>query len=519
MAAVHARGRQKESMSKSRSQNTILNIIFGYAAQIGTLVLSFFGRRIFLQYLSVDYLGINGLYSNILTVLSLAELGLDTAVIYSLYKPVADGNEALINSLLVYFKKIYFVLAGVIFLIGMALVPFLHFLIKSELNRQDLIYYYLIFLANTIASYFVAHKVALLSAYQEQRVQKMVVLSSNLVLQILHIIVLVVWKSYYLYVLATLLTTIISNIALGCVCDRIHPNIKKKLPPVDFDKKPIREKVYSTFLYKVGAVLVTNTDNILISVLVSTAAVGLYSNYYVIYGSIQGFIAIITLSLISSLGNLGVSGDEKRQYEIFNFALLFYHFTAALGLVGFSALLNDVVELWLGAEYLLEWHTAFLIALNFYISNAISPVWMYHEAYGLFDQVRYLMLARAAVNLVLSVLLGMIWGTFGILLATAISLVVTSFWYEPIILFKKVFHLPVREYWRTQERYFFITLLAAAVCYGAISVLPHEATFLLILIKTLLIILLTTGIFFVFVHRTPEYDEIKALYARLRKSR
>ena len=290
-------------MSKSRSQNTILNIFFGYAAQLGTIVLSFIGRRIFLQYLSVDYLGINGLYSNILTVLSLAELGLDTAVVYSLYKPVADGNEALINSLLAYFKRIYFALAGIIFLIGTALVPFLHFLIKSELNRQDLIYCYLIFLANTVASYFVAHKVALLSAYQEQRVQKLVVLSSNLVLQILHIIVLVVWKNYYLYVLVTLLTTIISNLALGCVCDKIHPNIKKKLPPVDFDKKPIREKVYSTLIYKVGAVAVTNTDNILISVLVSTAAVGLYSNYYVVYGSIQGFIAIITTSLISSLGN------------------------------------------------------------------------------------------------------------------------------------------------------------------------------------------------------------------------
>ena len=505
-------------MSKSRSQNTILNIFFGYAAQLGTIVLSFIGRRIFLQYLSVDYLGINGLYSNILTVLSLAELGLDSAVVYSLYKPVADGNEALINSLLAYFKRIYFALAGIIFLIGTALVPFLHFLIKSELNRQNLIYYYLIFLANTVASYFVAHKVALLCAYQEQRVQKLVVLSSNLVLQILHIIVLVVWKNYYLYVLATLLTTIISNLALGCVCDKIHPNIKKKLPPVDFDKKPIREKVYSTLIYKVGAVAVTNTDNILISVLVSTAAVGLYSNYYVVYGSIQGFIAIITTSLINSLGNLGVSGDKKRQYEIFNFALMFYHFTAALGLIGFSALLNDVVELWLGAEYLFDWPTVFIIALNFYISNALSPVWMYREANGLFEQVRYLMLARATVNIILSVLLGMIWGTFGILLATAISLAVTNFWYEPRILFKKVFDLSVREYWRTQGRYFLMTLLAMAVCYGAIGVLPRAATLPLILIKTLLIILLTTGIFFVFVHRKPEYGEIKALYARLRKS-
>ena len=143
-------------MSNSRSKNALLNIVFGYAAQMGILILSFVGRRIFLRFLSIDYLGINGLYSNILTVLSLAELGLDTAVLYSLYKPVADNDIPLINSLLKYFKKIYTVLAVGIFAVGLALIPFLKFIVKSSLNDNSLIIFYLLFLVNTVASYFVA---------------------------------------------------------------------------------------------------------------------------------------------------------------------------------------------------------------------------------------------------------------------------------------------------------------------------------------------------------------------------
>lgn len=467
-------------MSNSRSKNAVLNIAFGYLAQVGILVLSFIGRRIFLNFLSVDYLGINGLYSNILTVLSLAELGLDTAVLYSLYKPVADNDIPLINSLLKYFRKIYTVLALSIFAVGLAVIPFLKFIVKSNLNSTDLVIFYLLFLVNTVASYFVAHKVAFLSACQEQRIQKLVMLSSNLILQVLHIIVLLIWKNYYVYVSATVVTTIINNLILNAICNKIHPHLKDKTNPVSFEKGPIRSRIYSTFVYKIGGVAINNTDNILISMLVSTTAVGFYSNYYTLISAIQGFIAIISTSLISGIGNLGAGGDKKRQYEIFSMALLFYHFVAALGLVGFSLLFNDVITIWLGSKYLLDSKTVSIIAFNFYITNAITPIWMYREANGLFEQVRYLMLIRAAINIVLSVILGKICGTFGILLATAISLIVTSFWYEPGILFKNIFEMPVINYWTKQVKYFLATLVGLIVAYYSISNIPDGIITLLI---------------------------------------
>lgn len=499
-------------MSNSRSKNAVLNIAFGYAAQIGTLILSMVGRRIFLRFLSVDYLGINGLYSNILTVLSLAELGLDTAVLYSLYKPVADHDIPLINSLLKYFKKIYYLLALGIFVVGLALIPFLKFIIKSELNNTDLIVFYLLFLVNTTASYFVAHKVAFLSASQEQRIQKLVTLSSNLFLQVLHIAVLLIWGNYYVYVVATVITTILNNLALSFICNKIHPYLKDETETIIFDKQPIRNRIYSTFVYKIGGVAVNNTDNILISILVSTASVGFYSNYYSLVSALQGFIAIISTSLISGVGNLGANGDRKRQYEIFNLALFFYHFIAAIGLVGFSLLFNDVITLWLGAEYLFDSRTVFIIAFNFYLTNAITPIWMYREANGLFEQVRYLMLIRATINIVLSVVMGKVCGTFGILFATSISIMATNLWFEPNILFKKVFELPIADYWKKQMKYAGTTVFGFAIAYLAVHDM-HGGVIMLVQ-KALIVVVSVSLPFLIVSHKSKEFKTAIGLLHR-----
>ncbi len=468
----------------------MLNIAFGYIAQIGIFILSFIGRKIFLLFLSADYLGINGLYSNILTVLSLAELGLDSAVVYSLYKPVAEEDTPLIASLVNYFKKVYRVLAGVIFLCGILLIPLLKYLINSDLPENYLIAYYVLFLTNTVASYFVAHKVALLSACQEQRIPKMVTLSTNLMIQIMHIVVLCIWKNYFVYILATVCSTIISNIILGRICEKVHSDIFAVSTYVKFDSAPIKQRVISAFLYKIGAVAVCCTDNILISVLVSTAAVGYYSNYYTVVSALQGFIAIISTSMISGIGNLIVTERNDRQTELFDMMLLFYHFLAALGLVGFSLLFNDLIEIWLGKQYLFSWSIVFIIAFNFYITNAIAPAGMFWEANGLFDKVKYLILIRAAINLVLSVVLGQRFGVIGILIATSVSMIATSFWREPEIVSIYVLKRKQSIYWLKQLKYFVATFFAFSISYIVLK--PLSNSFILLIVKTLIVGVITT---------------------------
>lgn len=500
-------------MANSRSKNAMLNIFFGYIAQLGILILSFVGRKIFLQFLSVEYLGVNGLFSNILTVLSLPELGLDTAVVFSLYKPVAEDNRSLIYSLIRYFKKIYITLAIVIFSVGVAIVPFLKYIVNSDLSQTELNIYYLLFLANTVATYFVAHKVALLSACQEQRVQKIVALSTNLIAQVLHIVVLYIWGNYYVYIIATLLTTIVNSVVLGVICDRRHKDIlfcTKEIEKIDTDS--IKRRIFSTLLYKLGSVAINNTDNILISVLVSTVAVGLYSNYFTVISAVQGFITIITVSLISGIGNLVVKATIEKQYSFFKAILFGYHFIAALIGIGFALCFNDLITLWLGEEYLLNNLTVLVIALNFYLTNAISPVYMYREANGLFEKVRYLMLIRAICNIVFSVILGKLWGVMGILFATTISLIITNFWFEPKVLFKTTFGLSSVKYWKIQLKYLVLMIISFAIsCFITLS---FDVNFMFLALKVVIITIITALVFILLNIRN---DEVKYLFNVLKR--
>ena len=502
-------------MNNSRTKNSLLNIAFGYTAQIGTLILSFIGRKIFLLYLPVDLLGVNGLYSNILTVLSLAELGLDSAVIYSLYKPVAEGNKTLVVSMARYFKKIYVLLAFAIFAVGLLLLPALKHIVNSELSQKELSIYYLMFLTNTVLTYFVAHKVALLTAYQEQRIQKMVALLSNIVLQIMYIIVLTIWRNYYVYLSITIFGTIINAIILSAISDKRHPELanKSEFGEVSFEKKPILERVRYTFPYKAGAVVINSTDNILISILVSTSAVGFYSNYLVVVMGIQGFISTITTSMTGSLGNLCAQVDNKaRQLPVFRTMLLFYHVVGALGGIGFSLLLNDFISLWLGSQYMLGEQVCFAIALNFYLTNAISPVWMFREANGLFQQVRFLLLITAGCNIILSFVLGKSMGVFGILLATLISRIITQVWYEPGLLYRHAFGGSAKLYWMQQLRYFLTTVVAFFFSYWLVKVLPIGIVGFALKVVSILAI---TGLLFIVSNsRTEEYRRITQLLSR-----
>jgi O-antigen/teichoic acid export membrane protein len=506
-------------MIRSRKKNATLNIFFGYITQIAIFILSLVSRRIFLKFLSIDYLGINGLYSNILSVLALPELGLDTAVVFSLYKPVADDDSRLIYSLLAYFKKVYYTIAIVIFSIGMMIIPFLKYIISSNLPLNSLIIYYVLFLTNTVVTYLVAHKVALLSASQNQRIQKIISLMTTIILQILQIVVLCVWANYYIYLLCTIVSTVISNIILDYVCNRIYPEIFRKQDKVNIDKRNILNTFYATFVYKIGVVAINNTDNILISMLVSTAAVGLYSNYCSLITALRGFIAVITTSLISGIGSLAATGNRTKQLTLFNTMLLFYHTIAAMSFVGFNLLFNNVIEVWLGEQYIFNNIIVFIISLNFYIDTAITPVWMYREANGIFKDVRYLMIARASLNIALSIIFGKLWGVFGILFATTISLLLTNFLYEPRILFQKVFCKSCSLYWIKQMKYFVLTIGSLVICY-MLNFYIGSSLFQL-LAKAIIIVIIVPLVFVLFNRHTPEFEELikisKDIFAGLAK--
>lgn len=497
---------------KSRSQNAKRNIFFGYIAQIGIFILSFIGRKIFLLYLSADYLGINGLYTNILTVLSLAEMGIDSAFVFSLYRPVAERNYDLVNSLLSFFRKLYFLIATCLFVIGLAVIPFLKYLIDSDISQGDLIFYYVVFLLNMVITYFVAHKIALFAAFQEHRFQRIFSLLSNFMLQILQIIILILFGDYHIYVLSSTLIAVLYNIVISIAAERKYPEVFKARNDVLINKQEIFKRIRATFLYKLGAVMINSTDNILISALAGITFVGLYSNYLSVISTFTGLITIINTSLITGIGNMAVKESKESQESLFNMMILIYHLIAALGLIGFSLLFNDLITVWLGAKYLLDYGTVFIIALNFYLTYAIAPIWIFREANGLFGEVKYILLIRAAINIVLSIILGKIFGIFGVLLATTISLAVTNLWYEPRVLSKKVLYGITKSYWKKQLRFFLLTVMCYMLSFFVTLYLGSGVGNLIL--KAMVVCSITVFVFYITNFKTPEYIKLRQYFIK-----
>ena len=434
-------------MSNSRTKNSLLNMAASVGYQMLNLVLSFVSRTIFLQVLGVGYLGINGLFSDVLSMLNMAELGIGTAMTYSMYKPLAENDQETLAGLTQFYKKIYRIIAFTIAAIGVALVPFLPYLINLEQDIPHVELYYLLFLAGNVASYFVVSKTTVLYADQKNHVLIKYSAYWHTAQIITMLAVLWLTKSYTLYLLTQVFFVYGQNIHQSRVADRYYPYLRNKVKLPKEKTRGIFKDVGSAFIYKIANLLITATDNTLISVLVSTEMVGYYSNYSIIVGRLSGIVGTVFSSLIASLGNLIAKEKEERRYQIFQTMQSVSLILCAFCVTCLLLLEEDFIRIWIGSEYVLSKLALLTIVFNFYFSMCIRPIATFREAAGLFRKTKYIALWKALLNLILSVLLGMKIGLPGILFATSLSAIVTTFWYEPIILYRSYFRIPVRKYY------------------------------------------------------------------------
>ena len=249
------------------------------------------------------------------------------------------------------------------------------------------------------------------------------------------------------------------------IVDKNYNISKSPQSLIEYEKKEIVRNVKSTFLYKFGQIIINYTDNILISIFVGTLYVGFYSNYSMITTQVQGFISILTAALIASIGNLVTENNKIRSYELFNQLTILFHIIAAFCSLCFLAVFNDFILLWLGKEFVLDIGVVFAITFSFYIQNIINQVWMYREAYGLFKEIKFLMLITALINIIFSVILGIKFGMAGIVIATGIARLLTTVWYEPKVLFKNIFNEDVRVYYLAQIKYCICTVISFLIVY------------------------------------------------------
>jgi O-antigen/teichoic acid export membrane protein len=470
-------------MTESRIKKSSRNVLVGFIGKIITMLFAFATKTLFIKILGVEYNGVSGLYTNILAVLAISELGVGNVLNYTLYSSLRRGDDERVKALVCYFRKIYLGIAVSVGVIGVALVPFLRFIIKSDLPLNELIIYYLLYLLNSVVSYFFVYKTTVITADQNNYLSNVCEIIATIIMYVAQIIYLLMSGNFLGYLIIQISCMVLKNLLLNYTANRKYPylkhlNPKKSILPSD-EKAIIVANVKATFVYKAAHVLLNNTDNILISVLVGTVYVGYYSNYYMIVTFVTAFISIFITGITASLGNLNAEQNADESYKMFNILCLIFSF---IGTVVTCCMLNcyqPFINFWIGADNVMHFSWVIAIISNFYVNAIMNPVWMFRETMGLFRQVRFLILITAGLNIVFSVILGIFFGVPGVLIATLLSKLVSQYWYEPRIIFK-YFNKPVKPFFLNQIKQLVITLAAAVLSFVICSFLGNTLLWIIL---------------------------------------
>lgn len=502
----------KETNKESRLYHSVKNIVTGYIYQIAMIFLSFISRTVFIHYLGVEYLGLNSIFLDILNMLSLADLGLSSAMTYSFYKPLADNDEKKIAGLISFYKRVYLIIALAISIVGIGLIPFLKYIVNLNKNIGSINEYYLLSLANVVASYLYIYKTSIIVADQRNHVLNKINTVASFVKNIVQIISLILFKNYSIYLIIGIVTTIFTNYVSSKKADRLYPYINKRYLLGKKDKHSVYSTLKSVSIYKLSSVLLNATDNMIISMLMGTAIVGYYSNYFMLSSKITQMVALIFTSLTASIGNVIVKETAKKRYEIFCMEQSMSFIISGVVVSGFIVMVNDFVKLWLGSSFVLNLKVVAVIGINMYLSVVLQPLWSYREATGLYVRTKWVMLYAAIINIILSVLLGKAIGLIGVLLASALSRLVTYVWYEPVVLFRKYFNVRTAKYFKDILINVVITTMVTSLWIFLFTNMLVN-TWKMLVIKGI-VCSLATVVIFVFIY--GKTDGIKLLIGRLR---
>lgn len=422
----------------SRTEHSARNTTAAVIGRMMAILLGFVSRVVFTHTLSTDYVGINGLFTDILNVLALSELGVGTAITYALYKPIAEKDIEKQKSLMQLYKSFYRIVAAIVCVAGLLVIPFMDVLIKDQPAVDYLVLIYLMYLANSVVSYLLIYKKTLIDAHQLSYITVLYQMFFQVLHNALQIVVLLVTKNYILYLSMLIICTIAGNICISRKADKMYPYLKdKNVKPLPKEEKDsIYQNIRAMLMHKVGNVIVNNTDNLLLSALVGTLSVGRYSNYFLVIGSVRQVLNQVFQGITASVGNMGVEESKERIHKIFDASFFVGQWMYGMAAICLYEAVDLFVGISFGEQYVFPVDVTLILCVNFYLTGMRQATLVFRDSMGLFRYDRYKSLAEAAINLVVSLILGHFYGTIGVFLGTMISTVTTSLWVEPYVLYK-----------------------------------------------------------------------------------
>ncbi len=503
-------------MGNSRLKNSALNLATGLMGRALTIVLNFAVRTIFIHCLNEAYLSVNGLYSNILTVLSLAELGFGSAIVYHMYEPMATHNYQKVVGLLQFFKKAYFAVGIAIVALGLCVIPFMDVIIKDKPDVPLLTLYYVIFLFNSGLSYcFAAYKGTLFLADQRDYVKTNAQNVASIIQATLQVLLLLLFRTYLVYLLVQLAGTVFVNAYIAHLADKKYPEVSKYKNEQlnDGEKQQLLKDAGALFLTKVGHVTLNGTDNIIISAVVGVLWVGRLSNYTLICDSVTSVLCQITAAITGSLGNFFATEDKHAGYLLFRKIEFLNFWLYGFSFIALVTLLDPFVQIWAGGRFVLGLPISIAIAINFFVAGYMNTLWVFRSTLGLFKQGKFRPILVAILNIVLSIVLGKLWGVFGVLFATFLSRASISLWYDPIIIHKYGFGVSAKPFFtRYTKRILLLSVILVLLLWARRLVFSTEITVLNFIAMAAIVTIFTNIVFWLFYHGCEEYSYFKMIF-------
>lgn len=499
-------------MQIERTKNATRNIFWGLMDKVVTLLMPFVVRTVLIKTLGAEYLGLNGLFTSILSVLSVTELGFGAAIVFSMYKPIAEDDNDMLCALLNVYRKIYNVVGTVVLVGGLIVLPFLpHFISGSYPDDINIYILYLVYLFNTVIGYFLfAYKVALFRAHQRNDLLSKRGIVLNFISYSLQIALLLTFKNYYAYVIVLPIITITTNLVNAYIAKKVFPNIVCR-GSIDKDTKDgIKKRVMGLLSYKIYGVIFSSVDTIVISSFLGLIPLAKFNSYFYIQTAIIGFITIFTSSITAGIGNKMVTSSRQENYKDFKNLVFINAWISGFCAVSLFCLYQHFIEWWVGKEILLSFDTMTLMVIYFLLPRISTMTFTYREAAGLWWEDRFRPLVAAVVNLSINLILVQFIGINGVIISTLICTIFINIPWGSAVLFKNYFKRSPAEYFFKLLLYVLVTAGSGAVTFFVCNLLPSQG-FGFMLLKGVICLVVPNALFCLVYHKAQEFEYVKKL--------
>jgi len=495
-------------LQANRTKNTLKNATTGIAVKLISTLLAFAERSIFIYALGIQYAGVSGVFTDVLNILSFAELGIGTAIVYALYKPIATNDTDKINRLMNFYKMAYRMIALIVFVVGLVLLPFLRYIITDVPDVvEDIRLIYILYIIKTAVSYLFVYKTSFLIASQREYTVSKIKIITSIFQTIAQCLLLVVFKKFIIYLLFAIVMSIVVNLVIARKANVLYPFLKnKEKKTIDkSERSKLFKDVRALFLYKVSGVILNGTDSIVISSFVGTGVVGMLGNYNLILHQVYYFITQIFTAASASIGNLAASESSEKQYTVFRKMVFLCFWICSFCCCMLANLLTPFVNIWQSGRYNLSSFVVVLLVMDLFMKGMMSPVSSFRTSNGLFQQGKYRPLAMAIINIVVSIILAQQIGLPGVLIGTVFSRLVTQVWYDPLLVYKHVFKKSVKGYYLMYLGFAVFTAICCAIPQVVFYFVRLENIYVDFLFKMAVSAIVPITLILIFFWRTKEF--------------